>query len=121
MLCRQLCDTRWRVVPRGFTLIELLVVLTIITIVTLLAAPVLRFGSLANQEAARLVQGALVGARDAAINRNVACGIRLLPDESLPPRRLTSGEIDPTSVLIANRIIPLEQAPDYTEGRVTIR
>ena len=69
----------------------MLVVLTIITIVAVIAAPVLRFGSLANQEAARLVQGALVGARDAAINRNVSCGIRLLPDESLPPRRLASG------------------------------
>ncbi len=61
MLYRQLRDTRWRVVLKGFTLIELLVVLTIITIVTVLVAPALRWGSLANQEAARLVQGALVG------------------------------------------------------------
>jgi type II secretory pathway pseudopilin PulG len=103
------------------TLIELLVVLTIIGIVTVLVASALRWGSLAHQQAARLVQGALVGARDAAINRNIACGIRLLPDDSLPPRRLSSGQIDPTSVMAANRIIPHEQAPDYSEGRVTIR
>ena len=37
-----------------------------------------------GSEAARILQGALVGARDAAIHNNTPSGIRLLPDPAFP-------------------------------------
>jgi hypothetical protein len=68
-------------------------------------------------EASRIVQGALVGARDAAIHRRGPSGIRLLPDPTfLDP---VTRQPNPNLIMAANRIIPIEPAPDYTEGRLT--
>ena len=46
-------------------------------------------------------------------------GIRLLPDPAFPLIYLASGQIDPTQPLAANRIIPIEVAPAYTEGMLS--
>jgi len=111
----------------GFTLIELLVVITIILIISAIALPTI-LPALAHRqvsEAARILQGALVGARDSAIHNNVPSGIRLLPDPNLlsrvtNPTSPLLGQIDPTQPLAANRIIPIETAPEYSEGFVNV-
>jgi len=71
--------------PRGFTLIELLVVITIIVLVSAAALPTILPALNHRQvsEAARILQAALAGARDAAIRANEPRGIRLLPDPAL--------------------------------------
>jgi prepilin-type N-terminal cleavage/methylation domain-containing protein len=120
--------------PRGFTLVELLVVMLIILLVSAVALPTVIPAITHRQvsEAARLLQASLVGARDAAIHNNAPRGIRLLPDPAfmlstdpstgnataptLP--RLANGQINPAAILAANRFVPIESAPDYTEGRV---
>jgi prepilin-type N-terminal cleavage/methylation domain-containing protein len=116
---------------RGFTLIELLVVILIILAVSAIALPTVIPAISHRQvsEAARLLQASLAGARDAALHSNAPRGIRLLPDPGyfaviskttgqpdLP--RLANGRLDPASILAANRIIPIESAPDYSEGRL---
>ncbi len=101
----------------GFTLIELLVVLAIILIVTVLSFSVVF--SLSHQqvsEAARILQAALAGARDAAIRNNSPSGIRLLPDPSFSGINTSTGQLDPGAILAANRVIPIEPAPSYNEG-----
>jgi len=106
----------------GFTLIELLVVILIILIVSAVALPVV-IPALSHRqvsEAARILQGALVGARDSAIHNNAPSGIRLLPDPAFPIQRLANGTIDPSQILAANRIIPIEPAPSYHEGLVNL-
>jgi prepilin-type N-terminal cleavage/methylation domain-containing protein len=108
---------RWR---RGFTLLELLVVMVIILMVAALVGPLLNRSSRAVDEASRLVHGQLVGARDAAVHRNAPAGIRLMHDPSVPLKRLANGQVDPAAIVCANRIIPLEPAPDYSEGNVSI-
>ena len=67
---------------RGFTLIELLVVMLIILLVSAVVLPTVLPAISHRQvsEAARILQGALAGARDTAINNNAPAGIRLLPD-----------------------------------------
>jgi prepilin-type N-terminal cleavage/methylation domain-containing protein len=104
----------------GFTLMELLVVILIAGIVAVLVGPVLFHGSMNNREAARLLHGALAGARDAAIGHNAPRGIRLMPDPSIPIRRLANNQVDPSALLCASRIVPIEPGPDYSEGRVSI-
>jgi len=76
-------------------------------------------------EAARILQGALVGARDTAIHNAAPAGIRLLPDPSFNginqnPASPLYGLLDPSLPLAVNRIIPIEPAPDYSEGMVSI-
>ena len=66
------------------------------------------------------MQGGLVGARSSAIRTQGPSGIRLLPDPAFPLRYLPDGSIDPAQPLAANRIIPIEAAPDYSVGRVNI-
>ena len=66
------------------------------------------------------MQGGLVGARDVAIQKNAPCGVRLVRDPSAPVPRLAGGQIDPAALLYADRLIPLEPAPDYSEGMVSI-
>lgn len=116
----------------GFTLLELLVVITIILIVSAVALPTV-LPALAHREvseAARLLQGALIGARDQAIHTNQPSGVRFLPDPSfngIGPEFLIDGTLnpnggvmDPNQVLAANRIIPLDPAPEYSEGMVSV-
>lgn len=104
----------------GFTLIELLIVITIIVLVSVLTLPMVlpAWSHRQVSEGARILQGSLVGARDAAIRDNSPQGIRLLPDPAFPLVRLPSGQLDPSQPLAANRIIPLAMAPNYTEGRL---
>ncbi len=102
----------------GFTLIELLVVILIILLVSAVTLPVV-LPAMAHREvseAARILQGSLVGARDQALHNASPAGIRLLPDPAFPLVYLLNGQIDPTQPLAVNRIIPIESAPEYTEG-----
>src|SRR5262249_56107279 len=66
----------------GFTLIELLVVIFIILLVSAVALPTVlpALNHRQMSEAARILQGTLVGARDKAIHAGEPSGIRLLPD-----------------------------------------
>jgi prepilin-type N-terminal cleavage/methylation domain-containing protein len=107
--------------PRGFTLIELLVVILIILLVSAVALPTVLPAINHRQvsEAARILQGALVGARDKAIHDGQPSGIRLLPDPAFPINWTPSGAIDRTTILAYNRIVPIEPAPEYTEGFCT--
>ena len=114
---------------RGFTLIELLVVMLIILLVSAVVLPTVLPAISHRQvsEAARILQGALVGARDTAINNNAPAGIRLLPDPVLNGQSLnapggTAGvsTLDPTRILASNRYIPIQLAPDYSEGLVNV-
>jgi prepilin-type N-terminal cleavage/methylation domain-containing protein len=95
----------------GFTLVELLVVLAIISIVSAAVIPVI-LPALAHRqvsESARLVQAAIEGSRDNAIRHNAPRGVRLLADPSFP-----------APLLVFNKLMPIEPAPDYSEGRVSI-
>ena len=107
---------------QGFTLIELLVVIVIIVLVSAVALPVVLPALSHRQvsESARLLQGALAGARDAALHNGTPSGIRLLPDPAFPLTFLANGQIDPTQPLAANRIIPIEIAPAYSEGQIAV-
>ena len=115
--------------PGGFTLIELLVVIFIILIVSAVALPTVLPAISHRQvsEGARILQGALVGARDSAIKNNTPSGIRLLPDPAFPiqytqitlPNGTVQTQVDPTQPLACNRIVPIAPAPDYSEGHVT--
>ena len=118
---------------RGFTLIELLVVITIILIVSAVALPTVLPALSHRQvsEGARILQAALVGARDSAIKNNAPSGIRLLPDQvfsGIGPKFLPdgitpnpfAGILDPNQPLASNRMIPIAPAPDYSEGVLSI-
>ncbi len=106
---------------RGFTLVEILVVLTIILLVAVIAIPP-TFRALNGRQvtdAARIFQGALAGIRDAAIKANEPRGIRLMPDPVLTipaPGLVGAG----TTQLVYNRMVPIEPAGDYSEGRINI-
>ena len=107
---------------QGFTLIELLVVITIILILSVLVLPTV--GSVLSHrqvsESARLLQAVLAGARDSAIRNNAPSGIRLLPDPVFSSINPSTGQLDSGAILAANRVIPIEPAPAYMEGLVTI-
>jgi prepilin-type N-terminal cleavage/methylation domain-containing protein len=107
---------------QGFTLIELLIVIAIILILSVLVLPMV--GSVLSHrqvsESARLLQALLAGARDSAIRNNAPSGIRLLPDPVLNGINPATGQLDSGAILAANRIIPIEPAPAYREGLVTI-
>jgi prepilin-type N-terminal cleavage/methylation domain-containing protein len=93
----------------GFTLTELLVVILIIFVISVIALPVVVSSMRGRQAtaAAQLLQGALAGARDHAIHTGLPSGLRLLPD--------------PTLAGCYDRLIPIEPAPDYSEGLCTVR
>jgi prepilin-type N-terminal cleavage/methylation domain-containing protein len=106
----------------GFTLVEVLVVIAIILGVSALTLPTV-VSSIAHRqvsEGARILQAALVGARDSAVRTNAPSGIRLVPDPTLNGVNPETGLVDPALILAANRFIPIEPAPDYSEGRVTV-
>jgi prepilin-type N-terminal cleavage/methylation domain-containing protein len=106
----------------AFTLIELMVVLVIIVLISVVTLPVI-MPALAHRqvsEGVRLLQGALVGARDDALRNNRVGGIRLLPDPAFPAVRLPNGQLDPWQPLASNGFIPLAAAPDYSEGLAAI-
>ena len=105
---------------RGFTLIELLVVIIIIAIISVIALPVI-IPALSHRqvsEGARILQGALTGARDQAIHDGAPSGVRLLPDPAFPLKYLPNGQLDLSQPLVASRIIPLSPAPEYNEGTI---
>src|SRR5208337_2144796 len=111
----------------GFTLVELLVVILIILLVSAVTLPSIISAISHRQvsEAARVLQAALVGARDSAIHNNAISGIRLLPDPTINGINTNAssplyGMLDPTLPLAMSRIVPLEAAPDYDEGMVSI-
>jgi prepilin-type N-terminal cleavage/methylation domain-containing protein len=108
---------------RGFTLVELLVVITIILIVSAVALPTVLPALSHRQvsEAARTLQSALAGAHDSAMKTDAPAGLRFLPDPAFPIIFSSStGQIDFSQPLAANRMIPLESAPDYSEGMISI-
>jgi prepilin-type N-terminal cleavage/methylation domain-containing protein len=107
---------------QAYTLIEVLTVITIILIVSVLTLPsiVPAYSHRRVSESARLLQAGLAGARDAAIRNNAPSGIRLLPDPVLNGINPSTGRLDSSVILAANRIIPIDPAPAYKEGLVTI-
>ena len=107
----------------GFTLIELLVVMLIILLVSAVVLPTVIPAISHRQvsEAARILQGALAGARDTAINNNAPAGIRLLPDpvfNGINPQHCPPWT--PREILASNRYIPIQLAPDYSEGKASV-
>lgn len=106
----------------GFTLVELLVVMVIILLISAVALPAILWGLQGRQlsEIARILQAAIVGAKDAAIAVNQPRGIRFLTDPSVPIARLANGQIDPTRALVCNRWVPIEFGPDYSDGKLSM-
>ncbi|QEH38165.1 hypothetical protein OJF2_67630 [Aquisphaera giovannonii] len=104
----------------GFTLIELLIVISIILLVSAATLPavVSAYNHRQVSEAARIIQAALVGARDAATKNGAPAGLRFLPDPALNVFDGTTLRMDPTKILAADRFVPIQLAPDYTEGRI---
>lgn len=99
---------------RAFTLIELLVVITIILLISAVTIPLVlpAINHRAISEAARIVQAQLVQARDTAIRFNSPRGVRFLPDPTY--------DFASTGILAYNRMVPIEPAPQYSNGMVTI-
>jgi hypothetical protein len=103
------------------------VVITIILLVSAVALPTVLPAINHRQvgEAARILQGAVVGARDQAIHDGQPSGIRLLPDPTFLTRVTNTnsslyGQIDPTAPLAFNRIIPIGLPPAYRSGVVSV-
>ena len=99
--------------PAGFTLVELLVVVVIVILVSAAVLPAV-IPALSNRqvsEAARILQAALAGARDAAIRNNAPRGIRLILE--------SAGNVNGNVAWVASRLIPIEPAPDLTDGKAT--
>lgn len=116
----------------GFTLVEILVVVIIVMLVSAVVIPQV-IGALNGRqvsEAARILQAALAGARDAAIRANAPRGIRLLPDPILTTLSFkdaaaqtiaTGTTVFPgQNTLAYNRLQSIELAGDYTSGAITI-
>jgi len=121
-LGRQLGGPTFQGRPRAFTLIEIMVVLVIVVIVSAIALPVVLHAMSHRQvsEAARILQAALAGARDSALRTGAPSGIRLLPDPAFPLVYLPSGQLDTAQPLAASRIVPIEPAPEYSEGALNV-
>ncbi|WP_407673641.1 pilus assembly FimT family protein, partial [Paludisphaera rhizosphaerae] len=87
-----------------------LVVLLIVSIIAAVTLPVVIPAISHRQvgEAARIIQGGLVAARDASLRTNTPHGLRFLPDPTyngLAPGAPTT--IDPSRILASNRFIPI--------------
>lgn len=116
----------WLRSANGYTLVELLIVLTIILLVSAATLPVIMPAMRQRQvnEAARIFQAALAGARDLAISKNAPRGIRLLPDPLLTLPAVgqvnkNGNNVGGAITWACNRFVPIEPASDYREGRVT--
>lgn len=98
---------------QAFTLLELLVVIVIILLISAVTLPAVlpAIGHREINEAARILQAQLAQARDTAIRFNAPRGVRFLPDP-------TYG--NSLTILAYNRMVPLEPAPLYSNGQVTI-
>jgi hypothetical protein len=102
-------------------------VITIVLLASAVTLPVVLPAMAHRQvsEAARILQAVLAGARDSALRTGAPSGIRLLPDPAFPlvydnTPGPTLGMISPNTPLAANRIIPIEAAPEYSEGKLNI-
>jgi hypothetical protein len=86
---------------------ELLVVVSIVVLVSVITLPAIRsdYRERSIQEAARMVQGELVAARDEAARFNTARGIRFVPDLTMPDT--------------CSQILPIGSASDYSLGLVS--
>ena len=67
-----------------------------------------------------MLQGSLVGARDAALKNGSPSGIRLLPDPNLITYDPATGMVKTDAPLAFNRIVPLDIPPDYKDGSISI-
>lgn len=94
-------------------------IILLVSLVALGSGALTAFNHREVSAAGRLLQGALVGARDKAIHDGQPCGIRLLPDPTYPITWI-NGQINPYTILAYNRIVPIDSAPEYSEGAVTI-
>jgi prepilin-type N-terminal cleavage/methylation domain-containing protein len=107
----------------GFTLIELMVVVVIVLLISAVVLPTV-VSALNNRqvsEAARILQAALAGARDAAIRANAPRGIRLIPDSILfTAPAFNNGTLVSPGALTYSRMVPIEPADNYSEGKVQI-
>jgi prepilin-type N-terminal cleavage/methylation domain-containing protein len=106
---------------KGFTLIELLVVVMIIAMVAVLVVP-FAMRNMADrhlQAAARDLHGSLEQARSKAMGDRSFAGIRLVPDDKVPLARTAQMTIDDEGMLVYDKIVPLYQPPDYSEGAVS--
>jgi type II secretory pathway pseudopilin PulG len=105
--------TRPRRAP-AFTLVELLVVVVIVLLVSAATLPAIipALSHRAVSEAARILQAALVQARDTAIRNNGPRGVRFLPDPTYSAPN--------TTILAYNRMVPIEPGPEYSNGMVTV-
>ena len=99
---------------RGFTLVEVLVVIIMILIVSVLALPTIISGMSHRQvgESARILQALLAGA-PSAIRDNAPSGIRLLPDPQFNGIDASTGLLDSSQILAANRVIPIAPSRAY--------
>lgn len=106
----------------GFTLVELLVVLLIVAIIAGVTLPVVIPAISHRQvsESARIIQGGLVVARDAALRSNTPHGIRFLPDPTYNGLDPATGGLNPFRTLASNRFVPIEQPSGYSEGKVWV-
>jgi hypothetical protein len=102
------------------------VVIAIVILVTGLVIGLVlsAIGDRALTSSVSLLQAALAEARDRAGIRNNVAGIRLLPDPAflrrIPTGLPNAGQVDTEQPLAADRIVPLFQPPDYSNGLVAI-
>lgn len=99
-----------------------MVVITIIVLISIIALPTVIPAVRHRQvsEAARVLQGALAGARDKAIHTGQPSGIRLLPDPAYPLAWTPTGQLYPFTTLAYNRVVPIDPAPNYTDGSLSV-